>query len=107
MGDLWSCARLANWASLADLPRLRRRAQLLPLLAPRLQASSKFVLIPGPGDLGPGCSLPRPGVPQAVAAPLLEAVPNAVLASNPCRWVGLGAVGGKQCGSLTRGSPGC
>lgn len=61
----------------------------LPFCSP-VQASSKFVLIPGPGDLGPGCSLPRPGLPQAVAAPLLEAVPNAVLGSNPCRWAGLG-----------------
>jgi DNA polymerase epsilon subunit 2 len=43
------------------------------------------VLVPGPGDLGPGSSLPRPGLPQAVAAALSAAVPNAVLASNPCR----------------------
>ena len=43
------------------------------------------MLVPGPGDLGPGSSLPRPGLPRALAADLLAAVPNAVLASNPCR----------------------
>lgn len=58
-----------------------------------LQASSKFVLVPGPGDFGPGISLPRPGLPQAIAAALQEAVPNAVLASNPCRS-GWDAAGG-------------
>ncbi|KAI3430534.1 hypothetical protein D9Q98_005127 [Chlorella vulgaris] len=52
---------------------------------PAIRASSRFVLVPGPGDLGPGSSLPRPGLPKAVAAALLEAVPNTVLASNPCR----------------------
>ena len=52
------------------------------------------MLVPGPGDLGPGCSLPRPGLPKAVAAPLLEAVPNAVLASNPCRCAGPGGLAG-------------
>ena len=59
---------------------------VVPIPCARLpQASSKFVLVPGPGDLGPGSSLPRPGLPRSVAAPLLDAVPNAVLASNPCR----------------------
>eukprot|EP00887_Chlorella_sp_A99_P007226 scaffold2.g7226.t1 len=52
---------------------------------PALRSGSRFVLAPGPGDLGPGASLPRPPLPRALAADLLAAVPGAVLASNPCR----------------------
>ena len=78
-GGRWARVLLRSAASLS---------QPLPMPAvpaPAAQAASKFALVPGPGDLGPGGSLPRPGLPVAVAAPLLEAVPNAVLASNPCR----------------------
>ena len=77
-----SCPR----APLLDMRRASRSA-------PAAQASSKFVLVPGPDDLGPGSSLPRAGLPHAVAEPLLAAVPNAVLASNPCRWGGGAAAG--------------
>lgn len=75
-------------AAAGRYPRLREHFAALGRVInqyPALRASSKFVLVPGPGDLGPGCSLPRPGLPRAVAAALQEAVPNAVLASNPCR----------------------
>ncbi|KAL4422834.1 hypothetical protein ABPG75_009031 [Micractinium tetrahymenae] len=75
-------------AAAGRYPRLREHFAALGRVInqyPAIRASSRFVLVPGPGDLGPGCSLPRPGLPQAIAAALQEAVPNAVLASNPCR----------------------
>ena len=53
---------------------------------PILHQRSNFLLVPGPGDVGPGNILPRPPLPHAVAAPLLEALPtSAHLCSNPCR----------------------
>ena len=52
---------------------------------PDLVRQSKFILIPGPGDITPHGALPRPGLPRSIARPLLEAVPGVVLASNPCR----------------------
>lgn len=47
----------------------------------------QFLLVPGPGDLGPGQNiLPRPPLPTSVAQPLLEVLPdNVKLCSNPCR----------------------
>ncbi|KAL4448856.1 hypothetical protein ABPG77_007573 [Micractinium sp. CCAP 211/92] len=75
-------------AAAGRYPRMREHFAALGRVInqyPALRASSKFVLVPGPGDVGPGISLPRPGLPQAIAAALQEAVPNAVLASNPCR----------------------
>jgi DNA polymerase epsilon subunit 2 len=50
-----------------------------------LAQNSKFLLVPGPGDVGPGDILPRPPLPKAVTQPLLDAVPNTELCSNPCR----------------------
>jgi DNA polymerase epsilon subunit 2 len=52
---------------------------------PELVRRSKFILIPGPGDITPHAALPRPGIPRSIARPLLEAIPGVVLASNPCR----------------------
>lgn len=52
---------------------------------PELVQHSKFILVPGPGDVGPNGTLPRPGLPNSIVQPLLDLVPGVVLASNPCR----------------------
>ena len=52
---------------------------------PALRGRSRFVLVPGPGDAGGGGALPRAPLPRSLAGALLEAVPGAELASNPCR----------------------
>ncbi|KAK9848386.1 hypothetical protein WJX84_000167 [Apatococcus fuscideae] len=51
----------------------------------RLKEESKFVLVPGPGDAGPGSILPQPPLPSSLTADLRARVPGIVLASNPCR----------------------
>jgi len=50
-----------------------------------LRTESSFLLIPGPGDVGPGEFLPHPGLPANIVQPLLDAIPSAMLSSNPCR----------------------
>lgn len=52
---------------------------------PALRQGSRFLIVPGPRDVGPGGMLPRPPLPRAVAGPLLDAVPTAQLCSNPVR----------------------
>lgn len=52
---------------------------------PSLRQHSNFLLIPGPGDIGPGNILPRPPLPKAIVGPLLETLPTVQLCSNPCR----------------------
>lgn len=63
-----------------------------PTVPAPLQESTTLVLVPGPNDIGLGCSLPHPGIPKTLAGPVLAAAPNAVLGSNPCRcvWGGVG-----------------
>lgn len=50
-----------------------------------MQAHSKIVLVPAPGD--PGCFgvLPQRPLPDIVAQPVLNTAADVVLASNPCR----------------------
>lgn len=50
-----------------------------------LQAGTKFVFVPGPGDPGPGNVLPRPPLPHVLTSDLREQLPNAVFGTNPCR----------------------
>ena len=50
-----------------------------------LQAESKFVFVPGPGDPGPGNVLPRPALPAYFTSDLRQLLPTAVFASNPCQ----------------------
>lgn len=52
---------------------------------PSLRAHSKFLLVPGPGDVGSAGCLPRPPLPRSIAGALLDAAPGAQLCSNPCR----------------------
>ena len=44
-----------------------------------------FVLVPGPGDAGPGSMLPQPPLPRSLTADLRARIPGIVFASNPCR----------------------
>ena len=50
-----------------------------------VQEESRFVLVPGPGDAGPGSILPQPPLPRSLTTALRARVPGIVLASNPCR----------------------
>lgn len=51
---------------------------------PTLAERSRFLIVPGPGDVGPSAALPRPALPKSLAGGLLE-VPTVQLVSNPCR----------------------
>lgn len=51
---------------------------------PTLAERSRFLVMPGPGDVGPSAALPRPSLPKSLAGGLLE-VPTVQLVSNPCR----------------------
>lgn len=50
-----------------------------------MQALSKLILVPGPGDPGDVGVLPQRPLVSAVAAPLLESGADVLLATNPCR----------------------
>lgn len=50
-----------------------------------LQAGSRFVFVPGPGDPSPGDILPQPPLPTFFTADITRVLPNAVFATNPCR----------------------
>lgn len=52
---------------------------------PRVKDVAKFVLVPGPGDPGPGAILPQPPIPAFFTKELQRLVPSAVMATNPCR----------------------
>ncbi|XP_053597166.1 DNA polymerase epsilon subunit 2 [Microplitis demolitor] len=52
---------------------------------PDIHRFSKFVLVPGPLDLGAPKILPRGPLPKTLLADFIKAVPNTILASNPCR----------------------
>lgn len=85
MGDFQSYD--ANAADIA-FSRLRDNFAVLGRIIsqyPTLRTNSTFLLVPGMGDVGPGDFLPRPPLPQSVVQPLLDAVPGAVLGTNPCR----------------------
>ena len=70
------------------LAALEQRSLLIPPPPPHPPTHPpppRFVLVPGPGDVGPASSLPRPALAAALAGELLAAVPGAALATNPCR----------------------
>lgn len=50
-----------------------------------LLAESKFILVPGPYDLGASRILPRASLPKSVLNDFLTRIPGAILATNPCR----------------------
>ncbi|KAG2497843.1 hypothetical protein HYH03_004110 [Edaphochlamys debaryana] len=52
---------------------------------PRLRTESRFVLMPGPDDPGPGPILPQPPLPRCLTGELRRLLPTAVFGSNPCR----------------------
>lgn len=52
---------------------------------PRLKEQSKFLFIPGPGDVGPSTVLPRCALPNYITEEFQKYVPNSVFSSNPCR----------------------
>lgn len=55
-----------------------------------LQAHSRFVFVPGPNDPGLGHMLPQPALPSYFTSELQAVLPNAVFATNPCRWAAPG-----------------
>jgi len=52
---------------------------------PRLRQESRFVFVPGPGDPGLGCALPRPALQPSLVGDFMEKVPRAQFASNPVK----------------------
>lgn len=52
---------------------------------PRIKENSRFLLIPGPDDVGPSTALPRCGLPKYITEEFQNHIPNAVFSSNPCR----------------------
>ena len=50
-----------------------------------IMKTSKFVLVPGPYDLGAAKILPRGPLPKGILSDFVKRVPNTILASNPCR----------------------
>ena len=52
---------------------------------PATRTRSRFVIVPGPGDICPSQALPRPAFVDYFAADLREAVSSVVMASSPCR----------------------
>ncbi|XP_074103933.1 DNA polymerase epsilon subunit 2 [Cotesia typhae] len=52
---------------------------------PDIHKYSKFVFVPGPLDLGAPKILPRGPLPKTLLADFIKAVPNTILATNPCR----------------------
>ncbi|KAK9841094.1 hypothetical protein WJX84_008604 [Apatococcus fuscideae] len=85
LGDFqsFSCAR-AN----PDYRTIQENFKALSLVLARhvrLKEESRFVLVPGPGDAGPGSILPQPPLPRSLTKDLRARIPSLVLASNPCR----------------------
>lgn len=52
---------------------------------PAIVKISKFILIPGPFDPGAPKILPRAPLPAYIVQDLIKAVPQTILATNPCR----------------------
>ncbi|XP_058766140.1 DNA polymerase epsilon subunit B-like [Vicia villosa] len=52
---------------------------------PRLKENSRFLFIPGPGDIGPSTVLPRCRLPKCLTEELQKYIPDAIFSSNPCR----------------------
>ncbi|KAI9366064.1 DNA polymerase alpha/epsilon subunit B-domain-containing protein [Zopfochytrium polystomum] len=52
---------------------------------PDLNAKSKFIFVPGPADPLAGDLLPQRPLPETFMRRMKERVPNAILATNPCR----------------------
>ena len=51
----------------------------------RLATNAKFVIVPGPNDVGNHLALPRRGIPLKVIDGLMKRVSHVSLGSNPCR----------------------
>ncbi|KAI5445209.1 hypothetical protein KIW84_013456 [Lathyrus oleraceus] len=51
----------------------------------RLKENSRFLFIPGPGDIGPSTVLPRCRLPKCLTEELQKYIPDAIFSSNPCR----------------------
>ncbi|KAI7734824.1 hypothetical protein M8C21_027461 [Ambrosia artemisiifolia] len=54
---------------------------------PRLKEHSRFLFIPGPDDAGPSTVLPRCALPKYITEELRKHIPDAIFASNPCRYI--------------------
>ncbi|KAL2610780.1 hypothetical protein R1flu_022472 [Riccia fluitans] len=52
---------------------------------PRIKEKSRFILIPGPEDIGPSSVLPRPPLLKYFTDEVVKHVPNVTFAGNPCR----------------------
>ena len=46
---------------------------------------SKFIIVPGPYDLGAPKILPRASLPKSILSGFIKRVPGTILATNPCR----------------------
>ena len=51
----------------------------------RLATNAKFVIVPGPNDVGNNFSLPRRGIPLKLVDGLMKRVSHVSIGSNPCR----------------------
>lgn len=54
-----------------------------------LQEGSRCVFVPGPNDPGLGHILPQPRLPSYFTSELQAVLPDAVFATNPCRYCGV------------------
>ena len=79
-----TCIVCGRYAEAMSTDAFERLADLLQGF-PALLQSSRFVLVPGPGDPGPAAALPRPPLMRSLVRPLLAVAPTLVLASNPFR----------------------
>ena len=52
---------------------------------PGIFRKSRFVLVPGPMDIGGNGMMPRPRLPKNLTVDFEKNIPNAVFTSNPCR----------------------
>ena len=59
-------------------------ANIIKLFPPLLE-NSRFIMIPGPQDPGPGNILPRPPISRLLIEEFIQAVPFAEFTTNPCR----------------------
>lgn len=64
--------------------KFKRLGELL-VQYPLLLEKCHFIFIPGPNDPAGPRILPRPPLPKFVTEELLKRVPNAIMATNPCR----------------------
>ncbi|XP_034238799.1 DNA polymerase epsilon subunit 2 [Thrips palmi] len=83
MGDFLSGQLGASHCSELRL-KFKRLGELL-VQYPLLTEKCHFIFVPGPGDPAGPKILPRPPLPKFVTEELLKRVPNAIMATNPCR----------------------